>query len=184
MLAVLASPDRIRPVVERVQAAWIAAHNFDNQSVVTGDIKSLEVLRREFQSLNLTVMKLPVRRAFHSPMIDPIKDRFLSSVRHIRARPPAFEIVSASHAQAGKPSGFAESLWDATRNPVWFREAIRQLEEKERGGSVYLDVGPSGTLATFLKYTNLREGSETYTSITPFGDAEKNLRLYRTALRL
>jgi acyl transferase domain-containing protein len=184
MLAVLASPDRIRPAVESVPAAWIAAHNFENHSVVAGDIASLELLLREFQSQNLTTMKLPVRRAFHSPMMDTIENKFLTSIRNIPERPLAFEVVSASHGHAGKASSIVESLWDATRKPVWFREAIRRLEENEHAGSVYLDVGPAGTLATFLKYNaNLREGSEIYTSITPFGDAEKNLCAYRMAVR-
>jgi len=58
------------------------------------------------------------------------------------------------------------------------------MEEKEENGFVYLDLGPSGTLATFLKYAvKLRKGSEIYTSITPFGGAEKNLRAYRTAVQ-
>lgn len=183
MLAVLASPERVRPVVETVRAAWIAAHNFDNHCVVTGDVKSLDLLLREFQALNLTATKLPVRRAFHSPFVDPIRDQFLTTIAHVPERPLAFEIVSASHAEGSKPSSILESLWDATREPVSFREAIRKLDEREPHGSVYLDMGPAGTLATFLKYTvNLSKGSEIYTSVTPFGGAEKNLRAYRTAV--
>jgi bacillaene synthase trans-acting acyltransferase len=46
-----------------------------------------------------------------------------------------------------EPSG--KHLWDVTRNPVDLAKAIRQLEAS--GTNFYVDLGPSGSLATAVK---------------------------------
>lgn len=41
-------------------------------------------------------------------------------------------------------------FWDAIYAPIQFAKTIRKLELQ--GSWRYIDLGPSGTLATFLKY--------------------------------
>jgi bacillaene synthase trans-acting acyltransferase len=61
-----------------------------------------------------------------------------------------------------------ETLWRAARDPVAFRETMAMLER--HGSPTYIDCGPSGTLATFVKYNLPKDAHHRIVSvITPFG---------------
>ncbi|MBP6919310.1 MAG: hypothetical protein KBB94_10400, partial [Legionellaceae bacterium] len=59
-------------------------------------------------------------------------------------------------------------LWDVIRLPLLFQASVETLEQS--GPYHYLDLGPFGTLANFVKY-NLKPGSlsKTLLMLTPFG---------------
>lgn len=60
---------------------------------------------------------------------------------------------------------------------------IRHLEDEHDERLIYLDLGPSGTLATFVKYVGIKSRSEVLSTITPFGKEERNIQLYEEAVR-
>ena len=65
-------------------------------------------------------------------------------------------------------------FWNVVRRPIRFRETIARLERE--GARRYIDVGPSGTLATFLKYMTPASAKSTSNAIlTPYGFDQKNL---------
>jgi len=71
-----------------------------------------------------------------------------------------------------KPS--AKHLWDVTRNLVDFAKTIRHLEAS--GPYLYVDLGPSGSMATAVKYNlKIDSQSEFLTVSSPFGHEGKNL---------
>jgi acyl transferase domain-containing protein len=65
-------------------------------------------------------------------------------------------------------------FWRVVRHPIRFQEAVRHLEQQ--GTHRYIDLGPSGTLANFVRY-GLEEASEStaYAILTPYGKDAKNL---------
>jgi hypothetical protein len=73
-------------------------------------------------------------------------------------------------------------FWRIVRQPIRFRDTIALLER--RGACRYIDVGPGGTLATFVKY-GLPAGSRstTHPILTPFGQDQKNLAALFTAMK-
>jgi len=76
-------------------------------------------------------------------------------------------VISAQAARVVRaPTG--EDLWRVTAAPVQCRATIEIMEDY--GAYLYLDLGPSGTLANFVKY-NLRPGSQSQFQaiMTPFG---------------
>ncbi|MGO4779982.1 hypothetical protein AB4084_31365, partial [Lysobacter sp. 2RAB21] len=64
-------------------------------------------------------------------------------------------------------------FWRAVRRPIRLRDTIAQLESQ--GPHRYIDVGPSGTMATFAKYA-LPAGSAStvHPALTPYGQDLKN----------
>jgi malonyl CoA-acyl carrier protein transacylase len=65
-------------------------------------------------------------------------------------------------------------FWRVVRHPIRFRETVAELER--RGSHRYIDVGPSGTLATFVKYGLPQASSSTVHAIlTPYGQDRRNL---------
>jgi acyl transferase domain-containing protein len=65
-------------------------------------------------------------------------------------------------------------FWRVVRQPIRFREAIVSLEAQ--GSYRYIDVGPSGTLATFVKYALPDHSASTaHPTLTPYGQDLNNL---------
>lgn len=180
MLAVLEKPAALGPHLRELPGLWIAAHNFENHCVVSGAPRPLDELRRRLEGSGATVQRLPVRRAFHSPLMDPVEAEFRAHLSAMRPRPVATDIRSA--AACGASVKYIDGLWAATRERVDFFAAIRRLENEHPGGVDYLDLGPSGTLATFVKYIGVRPESRGLPTLTPWGGARRNLRAYEEAV--
>jgi malonyl CoA-acyl carrier protein transacylase len=87
-------------------------------------------------------------------------------------RVPRVPFVCCEHAAtlAAVP---ADYFWRVVRRPVRFRETIRRLEQE--GACRYVDVGPSGTLATFTKYgLPAVTASSVHATLTPYGRDAKS----------
>jgi bacillaene synthase trans-acting acyltransferase len=162
MLAVLAA-------VETFPGTWTAAHNFATHFVVAGTSAPLAEAEARLAARQVFVQRLPVRHAFHCPLIDPIEGDFSAFAAMCPARAPAIPVIGR------------RSAWDAIRQPVNFKATIAELES--RGSYRYVDIGPSGTLATFVKY-NLRPDSrsEIASTVTPFDRAVQNMRRIENAV--
>jgi hypothetical protein len=67
-------------------------------------------------------------------------------------------------------------FWDVTRRPIRFPQAIASLERN--GPYRYVDAGPSGTLATILKYVlSPASRSMVHPVLTPYGGDLQNWAL-------
>jgi len=65
-------------------------------------------------------------------------------------------------------------LWEVIRKPILFQQTVQALENNQ--AYVYLDLGPSGTLANFVKYNlNKHSQSKSFPILTPFGQSLPNL---------
>jgi bacillaene synthase trans-acting acyltransferase len=112
--------------------------------------------------------KLPVTRAFHSRWIDPAREPCIQLLGSTQCRRAAIPIFCCARNQAIDCFG-PEQLWDALRRPIQFERTIMDLESY--GPHRYVDVGPSGTLATFLKYGLPKESeSQVFATMSPFFD--------------
>jgi acyl transferase domain-containing protein len=156
MLAVLGDP-------ESFPDTWLAAHNFATHYVLAGTPPALAAASARLTERGVSVQALPVRYAFHCPLIDPIRDAFTAFAATCLMREPAVRVINR------------RSPWEAIRQPVDFKATIEALEAC--GAYRYVDIGPSGTLATFVKY-NLRRGSGSTiaSTVTPFDRALVNIR--------
>ena len=129
---------------------------------MAGDAVTLDGLEASLRARRVGLQRLPIRHAFHCPAVDPIEQELQASVAACRFGEPRVPIIER------KP------VWDAVRQPVNFQATVTALEA--RGPWRYVDVGPSGTLATFVKY-NLAPGraADIVSTATPFDRAVKNV---------
>jgi acyl transferase domain-containing protein len=121
----------------------------------------------------MTYQRLPVRFAFHSHWIDAARLPFLSFMDSIRLRSPRIPLLCCEQATilTEVPADF---FWRVVRRPIRFQDAIAHLERM--GVHRYIDLGPAGTLATFLKYGMSAESASTvHPVLTPFGRDRANL---------
>jgi bacillaene synthase trans-acting acyltransferase len=117
--------------------------------------------------------QLPVSFPFHSQWIDKAKAPFESFMRSIRCRPGRLPLVCCD--QTIMLSELSQDFfWNVVRRPIRFRQTTARLEQQ--GPRRYIDVGPAGTLATFLKYgMPVTTRSTVHAILTPFGADQKNL---------
>jgi acyl transferase domain-containing protein len=123
--------------------------NFANHFVVSGLEKHLTMAEDYLKKQGVFTQKLAVSQAFHSSNIDSARDVYLTAIKELTFKQARIPWISCCKNQVLMT---AETiyLWEFARLPILFQQAIQNLEAK--GSYLYLDLGPSGTLANFVKY--------------------------------
>ena len=151
----------------------LAAVNFSSHFVISSRWNDLEEIEVALRKDNVGYQRLPVSSAFHSRWIDKAKAPFASFMRSIPYKQGSLSLGCCDQATvlSGLP---ADYFWNVVRRPIRFRETIAHLEQLSPHR--YIDVGPAGTLATFLKYGMPANSKSTVHAIlTPYGLDQKNL---------
>jgi acyl transferase domain-containing protein len=178
MVAVLANPTMYGQSF-LCEKSELAAVNFASHFVVAATAGRLAEIEASLRKQGLAHQRLPVAFAFHSRWIDQAKESFNSSMRSTRCTRGNLSMMCCDHVSIldALPE---EYFWNVTRNKIRFHDAIEELERT--GLHRYIDVGPAGTLATFLKYGLARTSKSTFHPIlTPFGHDQKNLAMLLTS---
>jgi trans-AT polyketide synthase/acyltransferase/oxidoreductase domain-containing protein len=151
----------------------LAAVNFSSHFVVSGTKEALTEIERFLKKRDIVFQYLPVSYAFHSRWIEPAGPAYSSYLRQKQFQRPNRTFVSSmtGNTIAGVPPDY---FWQIVRKPMAFPQALASLEKKQ--GHAYLDLGPSGTLANFVK-NNINEPS-LVTFMSPFGSDLKRLEQF------
>jgi bacillaene synthase trans-acting acyltransferase len=181
MIAVLADPAR-RAEGFLSLGSELAAVNFSSHFVVSARRRELAVIEAALRQEALSYQRLPVSFPFHSRWIDRAKvpfDAFMQSIRYKQGRLP----LVCCQQMASLSDLSADYFWDVVRHQIRFAETAARLERE--GARRYIDVGPAGTLATFLKYGMPANTKSTVHGIlSPFGLEKRNLAALTVPLRL
>jgi len=173
MTAIIHNPDLYNYFSEIFLEAELAAVNYSSHFVISGRNDGLFNIEKYLKAENIPFLKLPVRYGFHSTNIDPAGREYKKFLRNFFFKKPEIPIISCL--SSGLATNISpEYFWDIVRQPISFQKTILELEEKNE--FYYIDLGPSGTLANFVKY-NLAQGSESqfYDILTPFDQEIKKL---------
>lgn len=176
MIAALANPQLFEEsfLNERSELAGV---NFATHFAVSAKQAHLAEIETGLRQRNVTHQRLAVSFAFHSQWIDDARAPFESFMQATfgaqagaRGRLP----LACCEQAAVLNSLPADFFWRVVRAPIRFRDTLAQLERT--GPYRYIDVGPSGTMATFAKYgLPAHSRSTTHSTLTPYGQDLKNL---------
>ena len=151
----------------------VAAVNYAGNFVISARLEHITEIELVLQASNVSYHRLPVHFAFHSKWIDKAKSQFesfMGSMQYDRANLPIV-CCEKSAALFNLPANY---FWRIVRYPIQFGKTIERLDGE--GPHRYIDVGPSGTMATFLKYgLPATTKSVVHSILTPFGLDEKSL---------
>jgi acyl transferase domain-containing protein len=158
----------------------LAAVNFSSHFVVSAKQAALAEIEAALMKRNIGYQRLPVSVPFHSRWMDKAKARFESFMRSIRLKRGRLPLACCD--QSTILSDLSDGyFWNVVRRPIRFHETIARLERE--GARRYIDLGPSGTLATFLKYgLPASAGSTAHAILTPYGFDWKNLAALLAAI--
>ncbi|WP_026132495.1 MULTISPECIES: acyltransferase domain-containing protein [unclassified Janthinobacterium] len=166
MIAILSTPEPHLLAGLREQCE-IASFNFPGHFVIAAQRDSLAPIQAALRERHLTFQTLPVSFAFHSRWIDAARPCIERNLAALPRKPALIPMVCC--ARAGVLTQLPQNyFWNVAREPIRFQQTIAELEKS--APYRYLDLGPAGTLATFLKYT-LPPGSAStaHAVLSPFG---------------
>ncbi|MDM5176110.1 ACP S-malonyltransferase [Massilia sp. DJPM01] len=168
MLTILHDPAlyRLDPVLNRLST--LAGINYDKHFVVSGTRANLETIYRHLQDQGIAALKLPISHGFHSPAMDASHAEVHSADTLLSWEAPKIPMISCL--LGGEVKSISQDyFWQVGRQPILFREALTSLLDAEHGAVDFVDIGPSGTLAGFVKQ-HLRAASEhrTFIVMSPF----------------
>jgi bacillaene synthase trans-acting acyltransferase len=172
MIAVLADP-ALSTENFLSEHSELAGINFASHFAVSARQKSLDEIEAALRKRNVTHQRLAVSFAFHSRWINQAQAPFESFMRSIRCTQGRLPLACCEQAAilSDLPNDF---FWRVVRQPIRFRETIARLERS--GAHRYIDVGPAGTMATFVKYAlPATSRSTAHAILTPYGQDRKNL---------
>lgn len=125
---------------------------------------SLAAFEAILASQRIGYKRLDLDYAFHSPLMDSIKEPLLKALaavsseqalaprEHITSRIPFFSVVTGARLDEGATSHTAldpHYWWDNIRKPVLFREAIDSALQD--GFTMFIEIGPHPILQNYLR---------------------------------
>ncbi|HEX3129394.1 MAG TPA: acyltransferase domain-containing protein [Thermoanaerobaculia bacterium] len=131
----------------------LAAVNGPNLSVVSGPVPAVAALEQQLAAKGVAVRRLPTTHAFHSTMMEPIRDRVVEMARGLHPNPPALPYLSnvtgtwMKPEEATDPGYWGRHLCQAVR----FGQALSEL--RNDADKVLLEVGPGLSLSTLALQT-------------------------------
>jgi bacillaene synthase trans-acting acyltransferase len=174
MMAILERPEIVDQPDWTAVECELAAVNFASHFCVSGSNSALQKVSALMEKRGAIFDFLPVKQPFHSSLIDPLRQSFIDIVEGITIREPQIPIISV---MAGGPKNnyTSDDIWRVVRDPILFYKTLKNFEAACKPRTYcemqYLDVGPSGTLANFVKYGLGQKHSHRIHSImSPFGN--------------
>jgi trans-AT polyketide synthase/acyltransferase/oxidoreductase domain-containing protein len=166
MIAVMGEPERyLTP--ELLAYCELAANDFASHSVISLPERNVAVVEAYLRRHGMAFQQLPVSFAFHSRWIDAAERPYQSFLRALQLRSSDVPIICCAN---GRPlrSLSMDHFWSVVRQPIRFQQTIGLIESHD--SYRYIDVGPGGTMATFLKYVLPADSrSQIHHVMSPFG---------------
>ena len=150
MAAVGAGAEQLRHHLKGFEGRLeIAAINSPRSVTVAGDQSALEQLRKRLAAEKVFCKVLALDYAFHSYVMNPLRESLLDSLSKLKPAPEALPFIST--VTGGPLSGTsldAQYWWRNLRDPVQFSPAIEAL--LGQGIGLFLEIGPHPVLRDYI----------------------------------
>lgn len=127
----------------------MANDNAPNQVVLSGPIASIESTLEEVTAAGLRAVRLPVRGAFHSPLMADVSLMFRSAVTEIEIRQP--QLMALCSTTCAPFSNIEEELTLGITRPVLWRQTVEYLHSA--GFRRVVEAGPGTVLSRLTRQT-------------------------------
>jgi bacillaene synthase trans-acting acyltransferase len=174
MLAILDSVDIVERYRNEFRDCTIAGRNFERSFIVSANRLVLAGLQSFLKLAGVNTAELPVDYAFHSPDMDRLQVPHHLVLEQLSLGSPSIPIISTAQRGFLKEVS-VQGLQKATRSALDLMETVRWLEST--GEYLYIDLGPSGSMATAIKYILPKASASEFVILSsPFGHESDNVR--------
>ncbi len=128
----------------------VAMDNCPNQLVMFGSPQAADALRQRLSGEGAICQALPFGRAYHTPLFKPMADAYREYLRPFdigRGRTPLYSASSVG-VFPDEPAAIRELAARQWERPVRFTDTVQRLYDE--GFRVFVEVGPSGNLTSFV----------------------------------
>jgi acyl transferase domain-containing protein len=180
MLAIVESRTIMSEYPDLFRHCWLTGRNFQANFVVGGLPHTIQQLQRELNKKNITSQILPVKYGFHTELIDSIELSCKQLFRKIKMSSSKVPIISSLKTEIIQELN-EDHLWEVIRYPVNFEQTVSEI--LKTGDYIFIDSGPSGTLATCVKYMlPSNSGSTSLQVMNQFGRDMSSIEKLKTCL--
>ncbi|KVP12485.1 hypothetical protein WJ84_21725 [Burkholderia ubonensis] len=144
MVALLAPLAEIEPLLRGFDRLAVAALNGPRNQVVAGDPQQLDALVKLAGERQIAAFPLPVERAFHSPLMEPILSAFRAVAEGIEYAAPRATLISNLTGDVHTGPLGAGYWTDHIRQPVRFEQSVRSLLAQDV--DLVVEIGPKPIL--------------------------------------
>jgi natural product biosynthesis luciferase-like monooxygenase protein len=129
----------------------VAAFNGPQNIVVSGEETTIQNFTKAMKAKDVACKRLKVTHAFHCPLVDPVLQPFAQAAKRVAFQTPRIPLVSTLTGRTVEKGEVpAADYWcRQMREPVRFVEGLRSASQQ--GCSIFLEVGPSASLASMAK---------------------------------
>jgi acyl transferase domain-containing protein/phosphopantetheinyl transferase (holo-ACP synthase) len=141
----------ISKVVETYKGSlYLAMDNCLHQFVLCGSQTTIEEVASEFREKGGICQRLPFRRAYHTPLFQPVLKPLRAFFNHVNIIPPRVQLYSCMTAgpYSREPEEIRRLAVEQWARMVRFRETIEAMYNDDV--RVFLEVGPRGNLTGFV----------------------------------
>lgn len=172
MIAILGSSKLHSDLSVLREHSDVAAVNFHSHFVISTIDQHLPEIFGVLNRQGVAFQRVAVSYPFHSRWVDAAGDAALAMLEELHYAQPKIPLVCCAASRVLEAIA-PESIWAAVRRPIEFERTIAELERS--GPGEYIDIGPAGTLATFVKYLlPSTSASRFFSVLSPFGTDLKN----------
>jgi acyl transferase domain-containing protein/acyl carrier protein len=149
MLSVSASAAEVKTFLNEDLA--LAASNAPSLCVVSGSYDAIDKIAEKLTGKGIECRSLHTSHAFHSQMMEPMLEPFITELKRVKLNPPQIPFISnltgtwISAQEATSPDYWAQHL----RQTVQFSDGLSVLLEESN--HILLEVGPGRSLCTLVK---------------------------------
>jgi acyl transferase domain-containing protein/NADPH:quinone reductase-like Zn-dependent oxidoreductase/acyl carrier protein len=181
MAAVGLSADQAEALLSASDAdVVVAAVNGPGSVTLSGDAMALHRVGDRLHAEGVFYRLLALDYAFHSPVMDPVRDELLRRLHGLEPCDGTIPFISTVTGRACRGSELGPRYWwENIREPVRFADAINELSAN--GITVFLEIGPHPVLTGYVGEC-LRSLSANGTVIGTLRRHENEPEALRTAL--
>ena len=154
MIAILGSDiEEINNYITQIKfkgVCEIANDNSQGQTIVSGNIESIEELKNILKKNKTKYVPLPVSAPFHCALMRPAANKMKEKINSVKFKKPEFEVISNVTAlPTNNPEDIKNFLVQQIYSRVRWRESIIFMAEKKVND--FIEIGPGKVLTSLVK---------------------------------
>jgi malonyl CoA-acyl carrier protein transacylase len=126
-----------------------ANFNSPTQTVISGPAEDVAAVSVLFKEAKAMVIPLKVSGAFHSQMMEPVRQKFRAYLDEFGFQAPRMPVIANATARPYDPQRIKDTLAEQITHSVMWTESVRYLS---RGGdATFVEIGPGHVLAGLIR---------------------------------
>ncbi len=156
MIAVLGSTvDEIKNFLEEAKkkgVCEIANDNAEGQTIVSGNIESIELFKNILKDNKKKFIPLNVSAPFHCSLMRPAAEKMKEKINSINFKKPVYDIVcNVTSKPENNPENIKSLLIEQIYSTVRWRESLITMSKEKTNN--FIEIGPGKVLSGMVKRT-------------------------------